>query len=180
MLLTIKMTKSKKEISSNDRKILDTLMGNARQSLVEISEQTGLARQTVQKTIQGLERDQVIWGYQVVLDEQKKGFSNYLMLIKRTAKPIDENVADKVISRELEEVASKIGIKIVTSLYCHGNYDWVISFMAIDIKHAKKFTEQVKNIYSKYVADLQLLESLFFVKKQGILNPDVDKLRGFI
>jgi DNA-binding Lrp family transcriptional regulator len=180
MLLTIKMTKSKKEISSNDRKILDTLMGNARQSLVEISEQTGLARQTVQKTIQGLERDQVIWGYQVVLDEQKKGFSNYLMLIKRTAKPIDENVADKVISRELEEVASKIGIKIVTSLYCHGNYDWVISFMAIDIKHAKKFTEQVKNIYGKYVADLQLLESLFFVKKQGFLNPDVDKLKEFI
>lgn len=174
------MTKSKKEISSNDRKILDTLMGNARQPLVEISEKTGLARQTVQKTIQGLERDQVIWGYQVVVDEQKKGFSNYLLLIKRTTKPIDENVADKIISRKIEEMASKIGVKVLTSLYCHGNYDWVISFRAIDIKHAKKFTEQVKNIYGKYVADVQLLESLFFVKKQGFLNPDVDKLKEFI
>jgi len=105
MYLTTKMTKSKKEISSNDRKILDTLMGNARQSLVEISEKTGLARQTVQKTIQGLERDQVIWGYQAVVDEQKKGVSNYLMLIKRTTKPIDENVADKIISRKIEEMA---------------------------------------------------------------------------
>jgi DNA-binding Lrp family transcriptional regulator len=155
-------------------------MVNARQSLVEISEQTGLARQTVQKTIQGLERNQVIWGYQAVVNEQKKGFSNYLMLIKRTIKPIDENVANKIISRKLEEMASKIGVKVVTSLYCHGNYDWVISFMAINIKHAKKFTEQVKNIYGKYVADLQLLESLFFVKKQGFLNPDVDKLKEFI
>jgi DNA-binding Lrp family transcriptional regulator len=174
------MSKSKKEISSNDRKILDTLIGNARQSLVEISEKTGLARQTVQKTIQGLERDQVIWGYQVVVDEQKKGASNYLILIKRTTKPIDENIADKIISRKLEEMASKIGIKIVTSLYCHGNYDWIISFMATDIKHAKKFTEQVKNMYSKYIADIQLLESLFFVKKQGFLNPDIDKLKEFI
>jgi DNA-binding Lrp family transcriptional regulator len=179
MLLTIKMTKSKKEISSNDRKILDTLMVNARQSLVEISEQTGLARQTVQKTIQELERDQVIWGYQAVVDEQK-GFSNYLMLIKRTTKPLDENVADKIISRKLEEVASKIGVKIVTSLYCHGIYDWVISFMAMDIKQAKKFTEQVKNIYAKYVADLQLLESLFFVKKQGFSNPNIDELKEFV
>ena len=174
------MTKSKKEISSNDRKILDTLMENARQSLVEISEKTGLARQTVQKTIQGLERDQVIWGYQVVVDEQKKGFSNYLILIKRTTKPIDENIANKIISRKLEEMASKIETKIVTSLYCHGNYDWIISFMATDIKHAKKFTEQVKNMYSKYIADVQLLESLFFVKKQGFLNPDIDKITEFI
>ena len=52
--------------------------------------------------------------------------------------------------------------------------------MATDIKHAKKFTEQVKNMYSKYIADVQLLESLFFVKKQGFLNPDVDKLKEFV
>jgi DNA-binding Lrp family transcriptional regulator len=180
MLLTIKMTKSKKEISSNDRKILDALMVNARQSLVEISEKTGLARQTVQKTIQGLERDQVIWGYQAIVDEQKKGFSNYMLLIKRTIKPIDKNVADIVISRKLEDMGSKIGVTVLTSLYCHGNYDWIISFMAMDIKQAKKFTEQVKNIYGKYVADLQLLESLFFVKKQGFLNPDIDKLKEFM
>jgi len=174
------MTTSRKEINSNDRKILNAMVVNARQSSIELSKKTKLSRQTVQKTIRKLEKEHMIWGYPVIVDEQKNGFSNYLMLIKRTTKPIDENVADKIISRKIEEMASKIGVKVLTSLYCHGNYDWVISFRAIDIKQAKKFTERVKNIYGKYVADVQLLESLFFVKKQGFLNPDVDKLKEFI
>ncbi len=77
-------------------------------------------------------------------------------------------------------MASDIGIKVVTSLYCNGNYDWVISFMAEDIRHAKKFTEHVKTLYSDYVAEVQLLEGLFFVKKQGFINPDVEKLKQFV
>jgi len=50
------MLKSKGKISSNDKKILDALMENARQSLIEISEKTGMSRQTVQKTINRLEK----------------------------------------------------------------------------------------------------------------------------
>lgn len=174
------MAKSKKEISSNERKILDAIQGNAWQSSIEISEKTGLSRQTVQKTIRKLEKDHVIWGYQVVVDEQKKGFSHFLILIKRSIKPLDETVADRIISRKLEEIASDIGITILTSLYSHGSYDWIISFMTTDIRNAKKFTEQIKNIYSEYIAEVQLLETLFFVKKQGILNPDIDKLKEFV
>ena len=139
-----------------------------------------MSRQTVQKTIRMLEKEHVIWGYQVIVDEEKKGFSNYLVLIKRTIKPIDENLADKIISRKLEKIASNMGVTIVTSLYCHGSYDWVISFMATDIKHAKKFTEQIKTMYSEYIAEVQLLDILFFVKKQGTLNPEVEKLKQFV
>lgn len=174
------MAKSKKEISSNERKILDAIAGNAWQSSIEISKKIGLSRQTVQKTIRKLEKDQVIWGYQVVVDAQKKGFSHFLILIKRSIKPLDETVADRIISRKLEEIAADIGITILTSLYSHGSYDWIISFMATDIRHAKRFTEQIKAIYSEYIAEVQLLETLFFVKKQGILNPDIDKLKEFV
>lgn len=174
------MAKSKKEISSNERKILDAIQGNAWQSSIEISKKIGLSRQTVQKTIRKLEKDHVIWGYQVVVDEQKKGFSHFLILIKRSIKPLDETVADRIISRKLEEIAADIGITILTSLYSHGSYDWIISFMATDIRHAKRFTEHIKAIYSEYIVDIHLLETLFFVKKQGFLNPDIDKLKEFI
>ena len=68
------MTKSEKEISSSDRKLLDVLIVDARQSLVELSEKTGLSRQTVQKTIRKLEKEHVIWGYHAVVDEGRKGF----------------------------------------------------------------------------------------------------------
>jgi len=174
------MPKSKMKLSRNDEKILNALMVNARQSLIEISEKTGVTRQTVQKTISKLEKDHVIWGYQVVVDEQKKGFSHFLILIKRTIKPLDGKVADKIISRKLEEIAADMGVTIVTSVYSNGYYEWVISFMAIDIRHAKKFTEHVKALYSEYIADIHLLETLFFVKKQGIANPNVKNLKQFV
>ena len=174
------MTKSKKEISSNDRKILDALMRNARQPSIELSKKTRVSRQTVQKTIRKLETEHVIWGYQVIVDEQKKGFSHFLVLIKRSIKPIDEKLVDKDIGEKIEKKALNIGVKIETSLYCHGSYDWIISIMATDITHAKKFTEQIKTIYGEYIAEVQLLDILFFVKKQGILNPDVDKLKEFV
>ena len=179
-ILNDKMTKSKKEISSNDKKILDAMVGNGRLSLTEISEKTGLSRQTVQKTINRLESEHVIWGYQVIVDEEKTGFSTYFMIIKRTIKPIDEKLADKVISRKLEETALKIGVDIVTSFYSHGSYDWILSIRAKNIIQVKKFTEQIKNMYSKHIADIHLLETLFFVKRQGILNPDIEKLKEFV
>jgi Lrp/AsnC family leucine-responsive transcriptional regulator len=174
------MTKSEKETRINDRKILDVLVENARQPSIEISKKIGLSRQTVSKAINRLENDHVIWGYQAVVDEEKQGLSTYLVLVKRAIKPIDEKIAEKIISRKLEEIASDIGVKIVTSLYCNGSFDWIISFIATDIKQAKKFTEHIKTMYSEYISDLQILDVLFFVKKQGFLNPDVEKLKDFI
>jgi len=174
------MPKSKKEITKNDRKILDTLTVNARQSLIEISDKTGLSRQTVQKTLQKLEKDHVIWGYQPIVDEQKKGLKEYFILIKRTTKPVNEKSVEVIISRKLDKMALSIRTEIVTSFYCHGNYDWVICLMAPDIKSAKKFTEYLKTEHQEVIADVQLLETLFFAKKEGVLNPDIKDIKQFL
>jgi len=176
----IKMPKSKKEITNNDRKILETLMGNARQSLIEISEKTGLSRQTVQKTLLKLEKDHVIWGYQPIVDEQKKGLTEFLILIKRSAKPADEKLIDKIILKKIEETASQFGIKYGTTLYTNGIYDIIMSFLASDIKIAKRYTELIKTNYHDGVVDIQLLQSLFPIRKQGILNPNLINLKQFV
>lgn len=174
------MSKSKKIIYGNDEKILNVLLKDARMSLVDISEKTGISRQTVQKTINKLESENILWGYHAIVDEQKIGNLFFLLLIKRTVKPLDDKIAEKIISRNLEERASSIGVKIVTSIYTHGIYDWIISFVTTDIMHAKKFTEFVKVIYKDYIDDVHLIESLFFVKKQGHMNPEVNKLKQFV
>jgi DNA-binding Lrp family transcriptional regulator len=174
------MPKSKKEITKNDRKILDELEKNARQSLIEISDKTGLSRQTIQKTLQKLEKDNVIWGYQAIVDEQKKGLKEYFILIKRTTKPLDDKTIDGFISTALNEKASAMGIKNVTTLFIHGNYDAIMHFMAQDILMAKKFTEYIKTIYTDYIADVQLLETLFNIRKQGIINPEVTNFKKFL
>ena len=174
------MSKSKKEITKNDRKILDALVENSRQSILEISEKTGLSRQTVQKILQKLEKDHVIWGYQPIVDEQKNGLKEYFILIKRSTKPLDEKLVDKVISRKLEEMAANYGIKSGTTIYTNGIYDMIIYFLAPDILLANKYTEFIKTMYTDYIIDVQLLESLFIIRKQGILNPNVANLNQFL
>jgi len=174
------MPKSKKEITKNDRKILNALIENARQSMIEISEKTGLSRQTIQKTILKLEKNHAIWGYQAIFDEQKNGLKEYLILIKRTTKPVNEKIVDKVILAKTEEAALKMGIKYITSLYTHGSYDLILIFMASDFKDVKKFIEYIKSLYTEYFADVQILESLFTIRRQGILNPDVNDLKQFM
>ena len=174
------MSKSKKVISKNDKKILDALVENSRQSMLEISEKTGLSRQTVQKILQKLEKDHVIWGYQPIVDVQKNGLKEYFILIKRSTKPLDEKLVDKVISRKLEEMATNYGIKSGTTIYTNGIYDMIIYFLAPDILLAKKYTEFIKIMYTDYIIDVQLLESLFIIRKQGILNPNVANLNQFL
>lgn len=111
---------------------------------------------------------------------KKMGFSNYLVLVKRTAKPLDDKLAEKIISRKLESVSSEIGVKIITSIYTHGSYDWILSLRAKNIIQVKKIIEQLKSIYTEYIEEVILLETLFFVKKQGFKNPNIKNFKKFI
>jgi hypothetical protein len=103
-----------------------------------------------------------------------------MILIKRTTLPIDEKLTDKIITRQLEQSASKIDIKIKHSVFTHGIFDWVICFEAKDMKHAKKFSEILNKIYWGYIGELHMMETLFPIRIQGILNPDIQKLKEFL
>ena len=105
---------------------------------------------------------------------------SYIILVKRTTLPLDEKLADKIITRQLENSASKIDIKIEHSMFTHGTFDWVICFEAEDMKQAKKFCEVVNEIYWGYIAELHMIETLFPIRRQGILNPDIQKLNEFL
>jgi hypothetical protein len=103
-----------------------------------------------------------------------------MILIKRTTLPIDEKLADKIITRQLENLASEIDIKIEHSMLTHGTFDWVICFKAKDVKQAKKFNEIVNRTYWGYIGEVHMLEALFPIRIQGILNPDIQKLKEFL
>jgi hypothetical protein len=45
---------------------------------------------------------------------------------------------------------------------------------------AKQFCAIFNSLYWEYVAELHLLETMFTVKKQGVLNPEVEKLKEFL
>jgi len=48
------------------------------------------------------------------------------------------------------------------------------------MKQAKKLYEVVNENYWGYIAELYIMESLFDIRKQGILNQEIQKLKKFI
>ncbi len=171
---------SKKQIYEDELKVIAELQKNGKENIGSIAKKCGCSRQKVWRIIKKLEEDKTIWGYTAIVNEKKQGLKNYMILIKRTTLPIDEKLADKIITRQLENSASVKDIKIEHSMLTHGTFDWVIYFKAKDMKQAKKFIEIVNKTYWGYIGELNMMEILFPIRIQGILNPDIQKLKEFL
>jgi len=171
---------SKKQIYEDELKVIAELQKNSKENIDVISKNCGFSRQKTWRIIKKLEEDKTIWGYAAVVNEKRQGLKRYMILIKRTPLSIDEKLVDKIITRQLGKLASEIDIKIENSMLTHGTFDWVICFKAKDMKHAKKFSEIVNETYWGYVREVHMIETLFPIIIQGILNPEIQKLKEFL
>jgi DNA-binding Lrp family transcriptional regulator len=171
---------SKEDIFKDEQKILEKLKNNANKSINEIANECGFSRQKVWRIIKQLEKNRIIWGYTAIVDEEKQGYDTYFILIKRTTHPLDEDLFDNIISRKLEDQMDKLQCKMVSSVYTHGIFDWILIITAKEIKQAKQVCELLRMRYQKYLSDVHLVKSLFPIKIQGILNPDKDSLKDFL
>ena len=79
-----------------------------------------------------------------------------------------------IISRELHKRADSRGVSVECSHYVHGIYDWVICVKAPDIKEVKKYVESLNDLAKEgYVSDIQVLQSIFPIVKNGMANPKI-------
>ena len=78
-----------------------------------------------------------------------------------------------IIEDKLDILESKMGIIVEDNIWIHGEYDWIMSFMAQDLQSAKKFYNIIIEKYSGYIRELKMLESIVTVKKSGISNPNL-------
>lgn len=171
--------KSIQQMEKDEKKIIEEISNNANKSINEIARKCGFSRQKVWRIIKNLEKNKTIWGYIAVTDEEKLDKKEFIILIKRTNMPIDQKFLDKITKRELEKKAEALGIKILTSLYLNGLYDWFLSFQAKDIKDAKRFCENLNKTFKGYISEIHLLEKMFAVKKYGIQHPEINKINEF-
>lgn len=175
------MAKSSREkIQEDERKILATLTKNSKENVDRIAKQCGFSRQKTWRLIKQLEIKNLIWGYTAIFDETKVGLNHFMLILKRTIKPIGENTINVIITRELEKISKDLDITIESSLYVHGEYDWVITFTAKDIKQAKKFSNLLVTLHPGVIADVQILQTLMFIRRHYILNPERKKLKDFL
>jgi len=175
------MTKSSREqLAKDDRKILAELQKNSNESIDTIAKHCGFSRQKVWRAIKQLEESRMIWGYTAIVDEEKNDLSHFIMLIKRSTKPLDKKIVDRIESIQIEDFASPQGVTIESSCFVHGNYDWIISFIAKNIMQAKSFCDILCGGFPGIIQQIDLLQTLYFNRKHHIFNPDRKKLRDLM
>jgi DNA-binding Lrp family transcriptional regulator len=171
------MSKSSKDKIDKDKElILEELQKNANKSVNEIANKIGFSRQKVWRIIKDLENNNIIWGYTAVTNFNKLDLKYFIILAKRSHKPMDKQMLEKVTSRTLEEQLEQLGGKLISSMYVNGVYDWIISFTCKDLIEAKKVTELLHRLYSDYLKKIDLLQGLFPCKLHNIQNPDIENL----
>ena len=170
---------SVKQIEQDERKILNELRKNANKSINDIAEKCGFSRQKVWRVINNLEKNHTIWGYVAVVDEEKLDKKGYILLVKRSNKPISQEIKNHIISRDLTDEVDKIGITITDSYFTNGNFDWILCFTANDMREAKSFIEIFIKIYEEFISETYLIEKMFTAVSSEVTNPDIKKLDDF-
>ena len=171
---------SKDKMEEDEKKLLYALVKNAKVNIEAMAKYSGFSRQKVTRMIKQLEEKMLIWGYTTIFDEKKLGENHFILLLKRTSKPLKKETADTIISRRSEDILKNIGGTIETTAYVHGEYDWMVTFTAKDIMEAKLYANTLIALHPSEIKETSLLQTMMFVKKQYILNPDREKLREFL
>jgi DNA-binding Lrp family transcriptional regulator len=157
------------QISNLELKILNELKKNCRANLDDIAKKCGCSRYKVGRVIKKFEDNNTIIGYSAIINPGKIKLKHYILLIKRTKLPLDEDFLKKLPVNETTDVLPEIKVNIDHNelLYVHGNFDWVASFTTEDISNAKEFCNQILRVYHKYVDRLELLEIVKPIRING-------------
>ena len=105
---------------------------------------------------------------------------HFTILVNRTIAKHQKKDVEVIVSRKTEDLAAEYGITIESSYYIHGEYDWIMIFIAEDIKQAKKFCDILVSMYPRFIGKITILQMLMFMRKHYILNPDRTKLKDFL
>ena len=174
------MSKSRDNLEQDEKKILSELIKNSKENIDTIAKRCSFSRQKTWRFIKQLEAKRLIWGYTAIFDEQKIGLKHFVMMAKRNTGPLKEDTVTKIIKRDLDNMVKELGITIESSLYVHGEYDWIIAFTAKDIVYAKKLGDLLNEMHPGRLEKITILQTMMTIKKQYILNPERAKLKNFM
>jgi DNA-binding Lrp family transcriptional regulator len=162
---------AKQQIQQDEMTVLAELQKNCNESIDSIAKRCGFSRQKVWRIIKQLEASHTIWGYSAITDEQKQGLEKYIMFFKRSSQAFTEKSGEQVSLDAIQGEYLKIGIRIESSHYIHGDYDWVLIFTAKDLFTAKRFISLILGKYSGLIETVHLARILYTPRNHYVLNP---------
>jgi len=162
-------------LMQDEQKILDILQTNANASIDAIAKKCGFSRQKVWRSIKKLEEQKTIWGYAAIYDEEQYNLKHFIMLLKLSSTPIDQKITNEILTTKLDNLLPGSVIKMEHIEYIHGSYDGIFTFFAHNLITAKKFCERFQEHFYPYVGSVEILEGIFFLRKQMLTNPNIKK-----
>ncbi len=168
---------SREQIADDEKKIIRELQNNSKESIDKIAKKCGFSRQKVGRVIKRLERNKTIWGYHAVVDDNKIGLQQYFILIKRTTKAFSKEHIDSIIKRVIQTEIANMGIIIENVSYVHGEFDGIHIIRASNVIQVKKYCETLSTLSKGYISHMIILEELFPIEKNGIVNPNIEELK---
>ena len=168
---------SKEQIDADEKKILWELQKNSKENVEKIAKKCGFSRQKIWRVIKRLEKNKTIWGYHAVVDDNKVGLQQYFVLIKRTNKAFSKEHIDSIIKRVIQTEIAKMEIIVENVSYVHGDFDGIHIIRASNVVQVKKYCEILNKLSKGYISDMKILEELFPIEKNGIVNPNIEELK---
>ncbi|MEF8879487.1 MAG: Lrp/AsnC family transcriptional regulator [Candidatus Thermoplasmatota archaeon] len=170
--------RSREQMEKDEKKVISLLQKDSRDSVNQMAEELGFSRQKVWRIIKRLEKNNDIWGYTAVVDDDKVDQKKFVMLIKRSMQP-GKKWVDKITDLTMQKKGKKLGVDIEYSMFLNGEHDWLFILSAKGLKEVKKFGEKLSEEYEGIIKEVELLENVFTVEKRGVINPKIDELKEF-
>jgi DNA-binding Lrp family transcriptional regulator len=171
---------SREQIDIDEKKIVAILKTNSKDSIDVIAKKCGFSRQKVWRIIKRLEKNKTIWGYSAIADDEKLDSRHFTILVKRTTMPFKDKMYSDMMNSRLDEYFPETKIVIEDILFVHGEYDFIISLTSPGIIETKMFCEKVMNKLLHYVLSYKILETITPLRKNGIRNPNMNKVKSLV
>ncbi len=172
--------RSKKQINIDEKKLIGELQKNSSYSIDNLAKNCGFSRQKIWRIKKRLEENKTIWGYNAVIDEEKLNVNRYIMLVKLKHLPINNGIEKNMVERTINKSGEYMGVTVKDGFWVNGNYDYIVSFIAENLKKAKSFQENFIQTYIGYISEIQLLENICTIEKDGFVNPKIIKTKKLL
>jgi len=171
---------SVEQIKQDEKKVLEKLTKNAHMGINEIADKIGFSRQRAQKIIKNLEKNNTIWGYTVIIDDNKMGRKRFNILLKKAPVKLTDEKLNIVINGEIKKIAAKNGVNLESTYFFNGSYDGQMCVTAESIIQVKNFiADMEKKIGATYFKEIKILEILVPIQMRGFYNPNLKQLRDY-
>jgi len=141
------------KLDLKDKKILEQLQKNCRQSIAEIAKKTKLPRDVVVYRIKKLEEKKVIKSHHSFLDPQKLGYPLYVYVLF-TCHNIKPEEEEKFINFLVSHK------QIIYVAKNSGKYDFCIGVCAHDYKEFDNIIRQIRQKFSNIIKDIESLPTI--------------------